>query len=106
MRISVDQFEDVDQLAKVAGNKSLTDPAVFKGVINEPYLNGFLNASYQETTNVDPNSPANQLRAAMGMNIQGTMQSSATMYANRYPWQDALKFFGAVQGYGAQKINN
>jgi len=106
MRINVDQFEDVDQLAKVAGNKSLTDPSVFKGVINEPYLNGFLNASYQETTNVDPNSPANQLRAAMGMNIQGTMQSSATMFANRYPWQDALKFFGAIQGYGAQTIKN
>jgi hypothetical protein len=28
-------------------------------------------------------------------NGQGTMQSSATMFANRYPWEEALKFFGA-----------
>jgi hypothetical protein len=79
---------------------------VFKGVINEAYLNGFLAASYKETTDYDPNSPANQFREAMGLNKQGTMQSSATMYANRYPWQEALKFFGAMQGYGAQTIKN
>jgi hypothetical protein len=55
---------------------------------------------------VDRNSEANQLRAALGMNIQGTIQSSVSMFANRYPWEDALKFFGAVEGYGAQKIVN
>jgi len=104
MRINVDQFDDVDQLAKAGGNKSLTDPKVFKGIINEPYLNGFLSVSYEEKTSVDPNSSANQFRQAMGMNIQGTMQSSVTMFANRYPWKDALKFFGAMKGYGAQAI--
>jgi len=104
MRISAEEFDDVEQLAKVAGNKTLTDPKVFKGIINEPYLNGFLSASYKETTSHDPNSQANQFRQAMGMNMTGTMQSSATMFANRYPWQEALKFFGAMQGYGAQVI--
>jgi len=104
--IMVNQFEDIDELAKVDGNKSLTDPGVFKGVINEPYLNGFLAASYSETTDLDRDSPANQFRSAMGMNLQGTMSSSATMFANRYPWEEALKFFGAIEGYGAQKINN
>ncbi|MCL1974235.1 MAG: DUF1565 domain-containing protein [Bacteroidetes bacterium] len=103
LMVWVDQFEDVDQLAKADGNKSLTDPTVFKGIINEPYLNGFLAASYKETTNVDRNSPANQFRSALGMNIQGTMKSSSTMFANRYPWREALKFFGAINGYGAQK---
>ena len=106
MRIMADQFEDVEQLTAMSGNKSLTDPAAFKGVINEPYLAGFLNASYKETTDYDPNSPANIFREAMGMNKQGTMQSSATMFANRYPWRDALKLFGAMNGYGAQKISN
>ena len=102
LSVSADDFEEVEQLAKVEGNKVLKDPAAFKGVINEAYLNGFLAASYKETTNVDPNSPANAFRAAMGMNIQGTMTSSATMYANRYPWEEALKFFGAMEGVGAQ----
>ena len=106
MRIKAEQFEDVEQLAAVDGNKTLTDPAIFKGVMNEAYLAGFLAASYKETTDFNPNSPANTFRQAMGMNMVGTMQSSATMYANRYPWIEALKFFGAMDGVGAQKIKN
>ena len=47
-------------------------------------------------------SPANTFRRAMGMNQQGTIQSSVTMWANRYPLEDALKLFGAVEGFGAQ----
>ena len=106
MRVKAEDFEEVEQLAKVAGNKTLTDPAIFKGVINEAYLGGFLAASYKETTSVDANSPANTFRQALGMNMTGTMESSATMFANRYPWEEALKFFGAVEGCGAQKIKN
>ena len=104
--VNAADFEEVDKLTKVEGNKPLTDPAAFKGRINEPYLAGFLAASYKETTNVDPNSPANTFRQAMGMNIQGTMKSSASMFANRYPWEDALKLFGAMEGVGAQKPKN
>ena len=104
MRINVEDFSDVEQLAKSGGNKSLTNPAAFKGIINNDYLNGFLSASYKETASSDPNSPANQFRQAMGLNQQGTIQSTTSMYANRYPWQEALKFFGAMQGVGAQKI--
>lgn len=55
---------------------------------------------------VDRDSPANFFCQSMGMNIQGTMTSSVSMYANRYPWKEALKFFGAIQGYGAQAIKN
>jgi len=106
MRISVENFEDAEQLTTVKGNRALTDPTAFKGVINEPYLMGFLAASYQEKTDFDPNSPANEFRKAMGMTMQGTMQSSATMYFNRYPWREALKFFGAMQGVGAQRVEN
>jgi hypothetical protein len=106
LRVNVEDFADVDQLARSGGNRSLTDPKAFRGVINEPFLNGFLSVSYKETTSHDPNSPANQFRAAMGMNQQGTIQSTVSMYANRYPWREALKFFGAMQGFGAQKIKN
>ncbi|MCL2041057.1 MAG: DUF1565 domain-containing protein [Bacteroidales bacterium] len=106
MRVNVEDFADVDQLAKSGGNKSMADPKVFKGIINEPYLNGFLSASYKETATSDPNAPENKFRQAMGMNQTGTIQSSVSMYANRYPWKEALKFFGAMNGYGAQKIKN
>ena len=47
-------------------------------------------------------SLSNQFRSALGLNQVGTMQSSATMYANRYNLQKALQLFGAVVGYGAQ----
>jgi hypothetical protein len=106
LRVRAENFDDVEQLAEVDGNKTISDPAIFKGVINEAYLAGFLAASYKETTDFNPDSPANTFRQAMGMNMVGTMQSTATMYANRYPWQEALKFFGAMQGVGAQSINN
>ncbi|MBP3708901.1 MAG: right-handed parallel beta-helix repeat-containing protein [Treponema sp.] len=102
MRINVDDFDDVEQFAEVSGNISLKDPKVFKGKLDNAYLNGFLSASYKEKTDFDPNSPANTFRQAMGMNMVGTMQSSVTMFANRYPFEKALVLFGAVKGYGAQ----
>ena len=105
-RIPADQFEDVMELKEVAGNKILKDPSAFKGKLNQAYLNGFLGATYKETADLDRNSPANQFRAAMGMNVQGTIQSSATMYANRYPWKEALQMFGAMPGVGAQIPRN
>ena len=70
--------------------------------VAEAYLNGFLNASYKEKTDYDPNSAANTFRAAMGMNMVGKMESSATMFMNRYPFAKALELFGAVEGTGAQ----
>lgn len=101
-RVKVEDFDDVEAIAECSGNKSLTDPALFKGKIDEPYLNGFLNVSYKETTSYNPNSAANTFRSAMGMNMTGTMSSSVSMYFNRYPWQKALDVFGAVPGCGAQ----
>lgn len=102
MRVNCEDFEDVEQLAEIDGCVRMRDPNSLKGKINEAYLNGFINASYKETLSSDPNSPENQFRQAMGMNQTGKMTSSATMFANRYPFEDALKMFGAVSGYGAQ----
>lgn len=102
MRVNCEDFEEVEQLAEIDGCVRLKDPGSLKGKINEAYLNGFINASYKETLKSDPNSDANTFRQAMGMNQVGTMTSSATMFANRYPFEDALKMFGAVKGYGAQ----
>jgi len=102
LRVRVGDFEDVEQLAEVDGNKEVTDPSLFGGRINEAYLKGFLSATYSEKLSYDPNSSVNTFRQAMGMNLTGTMESKATMFANHYPVEDALKLFGAVPGYGAQ----
>ena len=102
MMVNCEDFEEVEQLKEIDGCVRLKDPSVLKGKINEAYLNGFINVSYKETLSSDPNSPENQFRQAMGMNQTGKMTSSATMFANRYPFEDALKMFGAIKGYGAQ----
>ena len=102
MMVNCEDFEEVEQLKEIDGCVRLKDPSVLKGKINEAYLNGFINVSYKETLSSNPNSPENQFRQAMGMNQTGTMTSSATMFANRYPFEDALKMFGAIKGYGAQ----
>ena len=102
MEVNCEDFEDVEQLAEIDGCVRLKDPSVLKGKINEAYLNGFINVSYKETLNSNPNSPENQFRQAMGMNQTGTISSSVTMFANRYPFEDALKMFGAMKDFGAQ----
>lgn len=101
LRVKCEDFSDVEQIS-ARGNKSLADPKIFNGKIDKAYLEGFINLSYKEETNVDYNSSANTFRQAMGMNMTGTMTSEGSMFANRYPWQEALKLFGAMQGYGAQ----
>lgn len=102
MRVSAEDFADVDALTEATANKSITDAKVFNGKLDAAYVNGFLTATYKESTDYNANSLSNQFRSAIGMNQVGTMQSSATMYANRYNLQKALQLFGAVAGYGAQ----
>jgi len=72
--------------------------------VDKDYLAGYLSARYSEQTDLDRNSPANQWRSILGMNLVGTMQSSASMFANRYPWRKAAELFGAVSGQGAQTV--
>ena len=98
MRVNAADFGDLE-FASAKGNKNEI-PQGLK--INKAYLDGYLNARYSEQTDLDRNSPANQWRSMMGMNLQGTMSSQVTMFANKYPWKDALNLFGNVSGYGAQ----
>ena len=102
LMINVDQFEDAEQLTEIDGCIGMSDPKVFNGKINEAYLKGFASATYKESVDYQPSSADNKLRAALGLNKQGSISSSASMFANRYPFEDALKLFGAVKGYGAQ----
>ena len=100
-----EDFEDTDGIDSCEDNVALKDPSVFKGIIDQAYLEGFLSASYTEKTDFDPNSEANQLRAALGMNKQGSITSKVSMYANKYPFsENTMKLFGAVKGHGAQAL--
>ena len=105
LRVDDEAFEDMSDfpgMASVEGNVSLKDPKQFKGIINEPYLVAFLNATYTEKTDYDPNSAANVFRASLGINQRGTIQTKVSMYCNRYPLAEVFKLFGAVKGFGAQ----
>ncbi len=85
--------------ASAKDNRTEIPPSL---AIDKAYLAGFLAARYTEETDLDRDSPANQWRSVLGMPLQGTMTSAATMFANRYPWESALGMFGAVPGAGAQ----
>lgn len=99
-RLRIDAVDLGDmEIASATGNKNYI-PGELK--VNKDYLEGYLNARYSEQTDFDRNSPSNQWRSALGMNMQGTMSSSVTMFCNRYPWRDAMNLFGNVQGCGAQ----
>ena len=96
-------FEDREELYKYERNNEL-DGALLKGKINEAYLAGFIAMTYSESSDYNPNSPANTFRSAMGMNQVGTMTIKVSMYANHYKLDDAVLLFGAVDGKGAQLI--
>lgn len=98
LRIDAGDFGDLE-INSADGNKNVI-PKELK--VSKDYLEGYLNARYSEQTDLDRNSPANMWRSMMGMNLQGTMTSSVTMFGNRYPWKEALLLFGNVKGYGAQ----
>lgn len=98
------ELEDVEQLTgKVAGNKTLDDASAFKGAIDEAYMKAYLSANYSESTSYNPNSAANVLRSAFGMNQTGTMTIKVNFFGNRYPIAKVPNLFGAIKGYGAQK---
>jgi len=96
--LEVSQFDDLD-FADVSGNQNLLPRNL---PVDTAYLEGFLAARYSEKTDLDRNSPANQWRSVLGLNLQGKLSSSVSMFANRYPLGEALKLFGAIKGKGAQ----
>ncbi len=100
LNLMVSQFGDLE-LASTTGNKA----EIPKNIpVNKAYLEGFLSARYSEQVDYDANSPSNQWREAMGMNKQGKIQSTASMFMNRYPWKESLLLFNAVAGCGAQQM--
>ncbi len=105
-KVRVDDFEDLegtDGIESIEDNESLASPEAFSGRINAQYLNAFLSMKYSESTKLDEGA-ANGLRGVLGLPLQGTVTTTCDMFANRYPLEDALKLFGAMDGKGAQVI--
>ena len=101
MRVWVEDFEDLE-IESSDENMAPKDLSVLAEAVNKAYAAGFLNATYKENVDYDENSPLNEFRAALGLNKQGTISSTVSMYANKYPFDDAIKLFGAVSDIGAQ----
>ncbi len=107
-KVRVDGFEDLegtDGIESIEGNVDLKDPKAFEGRIDPKYLNAFMTMKYSETTKLDEGK-CNALRSVFGLPLQGTIKTQCDMYANRYPWEMALKLFGAIEGKGAQTIKD
>ena len=103
--IKCEQFEDLDEktMPKADGNFELKSDDSFVKSIDPDYLEAFAHLKVMSSSTFDRNSAANQYRSAHGMNMQGTSYTRPSMYGNRYKFDEALKFFGAKSGYGAQK---
>jgi hypothetical protein len=100
LKLKVSQFEDLE-FASVTGNSDEV-PSI---KLDQAYLKAFYSARYSENLNYDPNSSENQWARILGMNQQGTMTSSVSMFMNKYPWKETLKLFGASLEAGAQDPN-
>ncbi|MBN2468191.1 MAG: right-handed parallel beta-helix repeat-containing protein [Deltaproteobacteria bacterium] len=100
LHLAADQFGDLE-VASAEGNRDQIPPSLS---VDQSYLEGFLSARYSEQADFDRDSPANQWRAILGLNLQGKLTTSVTMFANRYSWKKAVELFGGVQGVGAQSI--
>lgn len=94
-------FDDVEAFQELDGNEEVSDQS-FLQAINQPYLAGFAQIKSVSNTSYDPNSAANLYRKAHGLNTMGTETVRVSMYGNRYPFEDAWKLFGALEGFGAQ----
>ncbi len=101
LHVKCDEFEDVEGLTSESGNVELTDED-FVAKINQPYLKGFANIEKVSSSSYNPNSAANQVRRAFGINQQGTETVRVSMFANKYPFFEAYDLFGALPGCGAQ----
>jgi len=101
-RVRIEDMNADLGLASCNGNSDNLGGAALP--LNKTYAEAFQSVKYDEKTQLDRQSSANVARQVHGQNMQGTMTSSVTMFANRYPMEDALKLFGAKAGKGAQAV--
>ena len=100
------RIEEEEEIGpKYEGNKERPLEKTFIDAIDQPYLKGYNNLKMVRSEQYNASSANNQLNRQLGLNQQGNETIRVSMYANKYPWEKARNLFGAVKGYGAQKIN-
>ena len=102
-KVRVDGFEDLEGyggIESVEGNTALEDPAVFVGHLDPRYLEAFLAIKLTPAMQFDEEQ-SEAIGEAFG--LPDDLPKTSEMYANRYPWEYALKLFGVMPGKGAQK---
>jgi len=101
--ISVEEFEDVDFVSSLEGNKRMTQVLP----LNKAYTAEFINMAAEVSMEYDPNTDWNQVRSILGIPQQASGKATISFFANRYPWKESLNLFGAVSEFGAQmpKVN-
>ena len=97
------RFDEVMMLKEYERNAEIAGDSKLKDVIDPAYLKGYATLEIFQESSYDPNSAANLYREAHGMNKQGTMTTRVSMFGNRYNFDKAIEFFGAEEGYGAQR---
>ncbi|MCB2196257.1 MAG: right-handed parallel beta-helix repeat-containing protein [Bacteroidetes bacterium] len=97
--ITVEEFEDVDFVSSLQGNKRMTK----KLPLNEAYTSEFITMAAEVSMEYDPSTDWNQVRSILGLPQQASGTATISFFANRYPWQESVKLFGAVSEFGAQK---
>ena len=102
--VPASRIDEAEQIGpKYEGNKELPKGNdAFINAIDPSYLEGFLGLKIMASQSYDPNSAANQVNRAFGLNQQGTEIVRPSMYCNKYPWEKAKDLFGKIPGYGAQ----
>ena len=96
--ITVEEFEDVDFVSSLVGNKRMTK----KLPLNKAYTSEFINMAAEVSMEYDPNTDWNQVRSILGLPQQASGTAKISFFANKYPWQESTKLFGAVSDFGAQ----
>lgn len=100
----IEEMVDEKTLPRAENNKELPAGSPVIAAFDKDYLEAFANLKViSESSNFNPNSASNQFRQATGQNMQGTEIRRVSMFGNRYNFDKALKLFGAMEGYGAQK---
>lgn len=96
--ITVEEFEDVDFVSSLIGNKRM----IQKLPLNAAYTGKFINMAAEVSMEYDPNTDWNQVRSILGLPQQAAGKAKISFFANKYPWKESLKLFGAVSDFGAQ----
>ena len=100
----IEEMVDEKTLPRAENNKELPAGSPVIAAFDKDYLEAFANLKViAQSQNFNPNSASNQFRQATGQNMQGSEIRRVSMYGNRYNFDKALKLFGAMPGYGAQK---